>query len=85
METILTETAKQVPNLAILGFIVWIFLSHLAKRDKDFNDNVKFIHDEHIANRNAAQVIIKENTDSNRAVIKAVSELSNKCALVNKN
>ena len=84
MEAILIETAKQVPNLAILGFIVWIFLSHLAKRDKDFNDNVKFIHDEHIANRNAAQVIIKENTDSNRAVVKAMAEFTANCPAIKK-
>lgn len=51
MENLITELAKQVPNLGILGVIVWVFLKHLETRDKENRDMNKELHKEHIEER----------------------------------
>ena len=84
MEKLLEKIAEQVPNLAMLGFIVYMFLKHLAIRDNDFNSAMKALHEDHIASGAISQQIIKENTDSNRAVVKAVAELTINCAAIGK-
>lgn len=51
MENLIIELAKQVPNLGILGVIVWVFLRHLETRDKAYRDVMQELHEEHIEER----------------------------------
>ena len=51
MEQLITELAKQVPNLGMLGVIVWVFLRHLEARDKENRELLRDLHEEHIEER----------------------------------
>lgn len=58
MENFLSEVAKQVPSLAVLCFVVWIFIKHLDKRSETLME----MHKEHLYAREQAKEAIKENT-----------------------
>lgn len=68
MDNIIIEVAKQVPNLGALVILVWFFLSHTAKRDEVLRD----LHKEHLDERYQSRLVIKENTDSNKELIRVI-------------
>ncbi len=71
MENLIVKIAEQVPNLGILGLIVYFFLSHLAKRDEVLRD----FHREHIDERQKTREVVKENTDSNKELIRVINKI----------
>ncbi len=83
METLLTKAAEQVPNLAVLSFIVWMFLKHLASQNKD-NAERAVEQAKVLANLNleahavsrAAQEVIKANTIAATTNTAALNETS---------
>lgn len=52
------EALKQVPSLAVLAFIVFVFLKHL----KSYNQMIREINKENIEAREQSRVVIEENT-----------------------
>lgn len=58
MESFLSEVAKQVPSLAVLCFVVWVFIRHLDKRSEALSK----MHEEHLYAREESRLAIKENT-----------------------
>lgn len=74
MENLVIKIAEQVPNLGILGFIVYLFLSHLAKRD----ETIKELHREHVDERQKTRDVVQENTDSNKELIRVIGEYTRK-------
>ena len=73
-----TNTIRKDPNPPTINLPGKIVIS-----GDDFNNAMKALHEDHIASRQTSQLIIKENTESNRAVVKAVAELTSKCSAVN--
>jgi hypothetical protein len=71
MENLVVKIAEQVPNLGILGLIVYFFLSHLARRDEVLRD----LHKEHIDERQKTRDVVKENTDSNKELIRVINKI----------
>ena len=71
MENLFAKIAEQVPNLGILGVIVYLFLVHISRRD----DVIRDLHKEHIDERQKTRDVVQENTDSNRELIKAITEI----------
>lgn len=71
MENFVAKIAEQVPNLGILGVIVYLFLVHISRRD----DVIRDLHKEHIDERQKTRDVVQENTDSNRELIKAITEI----------
>lgn len=72
MEELLKESAKQVPNLAVLGFIVWIFVKHLDRRGQLFSESQAEMHKDHMASREEMIKVIAENAEATREMAKAV-------------
>lgn len=72
MENLIVKIAEQVPNLGILGVIVYLFLVHITRRDEVIRD----LHKEHIDERQKTRDVVQENTDSNRELIRVISEIN---------
>lgn len=72
MENLIVKIAEQVPNLGILGVIVYLFLVHITRRD----DVIRDLHKEHIDERQKTRDVVQENTDSNRELIRVISEIN---------
>ncbi len=72
MEELLKESAKQVPNLAVLGFIVWIFVKHLDKRGQLFSDTTREMHGDHMAAREEMSKALSDNADALRQMASAI-------------
>lgn len=72
MENLFAKIAEQVPNLGILGVIVYLFLVHISRRDEVIRD----LHKEHIDERQKTRDVVQENTDSNRELIKAITQIN---------
>lgn len=72
MEELLKTAVSQAPGLVVLYFLVLMFL----RRDKERDQFIQGLHNEHLAARGESREAIKENTESNRDVSKAIAELS---------
>lgn len=71
MEQILLKTAEQVPNLAVLTLIVWIFLRHIKEQSGSFHSIMTEIHDQAMTARERSREVIEKNT----AAVAANSEV----------
>ena len=38
IEAVIVEIAKQVPALAVLGYIVWVFVKYIGSRDETLGE-----------------------------------------------
>lgn len=56
--SVLLESAKQVPALAVLCFVVWMFLGKLSMFVEAFRE----LHKEHIDAREQSREAIRDNT-----------------------
>lgn len=65
MEQLLTKAAEQVPNLAVLSFIVWMFLKHLKAVNSDSVEAAKH-----------SRQVIEENTKAAAANTSAINGMS---------
>ena len=71
METsILSETAKQVPQLAVLCFVVWMFLQRLTGLAEVIRD----LHKEHLDAREQSREAIRDNTRASEHAARAAEE-----------
>lgn len=77
MEQTLIEAAKQVPSLAVLSVIVWLFIRHIEAAGKAWRDTVIDIHRENLEARTASRDTIKENTLAGIQNTKAIADLTN--------
>ncbi len=83
MEALLTKAAEQVPNLAVLSFIVWMFLKHLTTQNKEAADRAvdqaKLLAnlnlEAHEINK-SAQEVIRANTIAAMTNTAALNETS---------
>lgn len=57
---LVTEAVKQAPNLAVLAFVVFLFLKHL----RSYNQMIRDINKENVAAREQSRVVIEENTSA---------------------
>ncbi len=65
MDTILTKAAEQVPNLAVLSFIVWMFLKHLKTQSDSLAEAARH-----------SRSVIEENTKAAAANTGALNSMS---------
>lgn len=71
MEDLIKSAVNTVPGLVVLCWVVKEFLKSQKERD----NFIKNLHNEHLAARGESRDAIKENTESNREVTKAISDL----------
>lgn len=71
MDDLLKTAVTQAPGLAVLCYLVVTFL----KRDRDRDQFIRELHNEHLAARGESRDAINENTQSNREVTAAVHSL----------
>lgn len=72
MEAFIRTALEQAPSLTVLCLLVNLFL----KRDRERDNFIRQLHDEHLAARGESREAIRENTESNRTVAKAVNRLT---------
>lgn len=76
MDELLKTALGQAPGLVVLALVVRSFLT----RDKERDAFIAQLHAEHLAARGESREAIKENTDSNRAVVSAIVSLQTNLA-----
>ena len=76
MENLFTESAKQVPALTLMVVVIWIFMKHLAERDREARQTYKELINEHIDARHQSRTVIQHNTDALQQNAEARAELS---------
>lgn len=72
MEKFLETATAQAPGIVVLYLLVQTFL----RRDKERDSFIQQLHAEHLAARGESREAIKDNTNSNKEVVKAVDRLS---------
>ena len=70
-EQFITKLAEQVPNLAVLCFLAWLFLRAMEKRDLF----IKNLHDEHLDAREQSRTAIRQNTSATRELTGAIQKM----------
>jgi hypothetical protein len=70
-DSMIAEIAKQVPSLAVLCFVVWLFLNKLSI----FVEAFKELHKEHVDAREQSRAAIRDNTSAMMENTKAMSHL----------
>lgn len=81
METLL-ELGKQVPALAVLVVVVWVFVRHIEKTQEHNRDTWREMQSENINARAESREVIRENTISAKQNTQAVNELTNAVRLL---
>lgn len=76
MENTLLEAAKQVPSLAVLSVIVWLFIRHIESASASWRATVMDIHRENIEARSAQRETVKENTATAKENTDAMADLT---------
>ena len=77
MESILAEAAKQVPALSLMVVVIWLFMRHLAERDRESRETYKELISEHIDARAQSRIVIQHNTEAMQQGAEIRSELAN--------
>lgn len=70
------EIAKQVPALAVLAFVVWTFLRHMAESRAEFLAAIKQIQQENLEARILSRDVIKDNTVATRVMTECMVKLT---------
>lgn len=79
LKTILTECVRQVPGLAILALVVWMFVKVIMRFIKHIEDRAEVItqmHKEHLDARNVSRQAIADNTVTMRENTTALNHLT---------
>lgn len=78
----LTDAIKQVPGLAVLGFVVWIFLKHLKERDDAFSEVFRQINETNLEARieshetiQRCTVVLEKNIETRAELVSALHEV----------
>lgn len=74
MDKLLETALSHAPSLVVLVFLVRMFLN----RDRERDGFIRQLHDEHLAARGESREAIRENTESNRAVVDAINRFAAK-------
>lgn len=75
MEQLIIKSLEQAPVLTVLAIIVWLFLKVGQRILVQHAEDMRGLHQEHIDERTQMRLVIKENTDSNRELIRVIHEL----------
>lgn len=59
---IIIEIGKQVPALALMVFVIWIFMKYLGTRD----NMMRSLFEEHVDERHESRKVIEDNTKALR-------------------
>ncbi len=72
MSELWTAVSDKAPNLAVLAFIVWIFLKHL----KSYNSFLRDLQNENVEARKHSREVIEKNTEAMGKNTEALREMS---------